>query len=252
MSLSISQSVTAIGPGLTTGFLGIGGTSPYSYSVLPGGAGGTVNASSGLYTSPAQVNSNAAQAYDTIRVVDSASPTPAVAYSQILVGSPIQLFCDILTNQMGLSPSRAQLWDQKLFMPTDSDLFIAVRVLKVRPFGNTVQYDGTGSGLNANQYCNTQATLSVDLISRGPAARDQKEQVVMALNSQYAESQMELNSFYIARLPIAGQFTDLSLVDGAAIPYRFNFSVNIQYTVKKVVAVSYFNTFQQPTVYTNP
>lgn len=238
MSLSISQSVTAIGPNLITGFLGISGVPPYTYAVLGGGAGGTIDGT-GSYTSPAIVPEDPSLSFDTIQVTDSVA---AVATTRILVGNVLQLFCDIIANQMGLAVGRVYLWDQKIFQPADEKIYIAVSVVKTRPFGNTLELV-PGSGLTAMQYCNMQATLGIDIMSRGPFARDRKEEVIMALQSIYAQQQMEQNSFSIARLPIL--FTNLSLVDGAAIPYRFHIDVNIQYTVPKAVSVPYFDNFSR-------
>lgn len=249
MGLLVSQSVTAMGQGLSTYFLGIGGTAPYTYSVRANGAGGTIDASTGKYTAPAVPNDNPAQSSDIIVVRDSSS---LIAYGSILITYPIGLFCDILQNQLGLSQGRVYLWDQKINEPTDNGLFVAVSVLRCKPFGNILETDGSGSGLNAIQWTNIAATLGVDVISRGPSARDRKEEVLLALNSVYSEQQQELNSFYIGKIPPGGAFVNLSGVDGAAIPYRFNISVTMQYMYKKVVPVPYFDSFSTPQVNDDP
>lgn len=244
MSLGILQTYTAIAPGLQASFLGSGGTSPYSYSMMPGGAGGSIN-SSGIYTAPATVNDNAALAYDWILVRDNAG---ASATTKILIAYPIGLFCDILQNQMGLEDGRVYFWDQKIFQPTDDGLYIAVSIPNCKPFGNNTYYDDSLPGFQEVQIINMQAVVDVDIISRGPAARDQKELILAALNSTYAEQQQEKNSFYISRLPSASRFINLSDVDGAAIPYRYKISFAMQYAVKKTANVDYFDQFQNPSV----
>lgn len=248
MTLSLTSSVTAMGPGLTTYFLATGGTSPYTYSVIPGGAGGTIDSSTGEYSSPAILSTNPVQAYDTIVVEDE---TTATASKQILIGNPLLLFCDILQNQLGLDNNHIYLWDQKLMQPTDSSLYIAVGVVNSRPFGNTNSYDGSGGGLASIQSVNMLDILSIDAISRGPAARDQRGLIILALNSTYAESQQELNSFSIGQLPAGGQFVNLSEIDGAAIPYRFRIQVNLQYFVTNVQSVPYYSNFSAVEVTTN-
>ncbi len=92
----------------------------------------------------------------------------------------------------------------------------------------------------------------IDAISRGPAARDQRANILMALKSQYSEQQQEFNSFNIGSLPANGNFVNLSHIDGAAIPYRFQISINMQYFVKLIQSVDYYDIFNQPTVITNP
>lgn len=249
-ALTLSQSVTALGPNIPASFLASGGTAPYTYSVRPNGAGGVINASSGAYTAPAQAASSGQSLFDVVQVVDSSSPAQ-IATAKILVGSPLLLFCDILQTALGLQPGRVYLWDQKLMQPTDSGLYIAVSVASCKPFGSVLELDGSGSGLNSNQYIAVMATLDLDILSRGPAARDQKELVLLALASSYSQSQQEINSFSIGRLPASARFINLSQVDGAAIPYRFRISVNMQYAVSLSTAIPYYSSFQAPSLTTN-
>lgn len=248
MSLTVSQSVTTISPNLTAGFLGIGGVGPYTYAVLGGGAGGNID-SAGVYTAPASMNSNPALTSDIIQVTDSTPITPLVATAPILITNVLGLVCDIIQNQMGLAQGRVYLWDQKINQPTDSGLYVAVSVMRDKVFGNNKDYDSSG---NCIQSTNIMQTIDIDIISRGPEARDRKEDVLLAIASDYSERQQEANSFQIGVLPAGSQFINLSNVDGAAIPYRFKISFNMQYFYKKTLAVSTFGTFNQPTVYTNP
>lgn len=249
MPLSLSKSITAMAPGLTTSVVGSGGTAPYSYAVAPGGAGGTINASTGLYSAPAAINPDPRLTVDTIVVTDALAAT---ASGTILITNALGLFCEIIQREMGLAEGRVYLWDQKINQPTDSGLYVAVSVLRCKPFANTYTIDGSGSGLNAVQSVNMLATLSIDAISRSTEALNRKEEILMALGGIYSQSQQELNSFNIGRLPPGGQFVNLSLVDGAAIPYRFNISMNIQYFFRKTKAVPYFDDFSDVEVTTEP
>lgn len=252
MSLSITQSKTALAAGLKASFLGIGGTPAYVYSVLAGGAGGSIDSGTGLYTAPTIINSDPSKAYDTIQVLDGAAAT---ATSQILVGTPLILFCEILQRELSLDNAHIYLWDQKIFQPKDSDLYIVIGVHDEKVFGNNTGPGMIGDDVDWSvsfQRVNVMAVLDLDLISRGPAARDRKEEVIMALNSVYAEKQQESNSFAIGRIPPGARFQNLSLIDGAAIPYRFRISVNMQYTVTKTKSVDYFDVFDSEEITTNP
>jgi len=245
MSLALSQNYTAVVPGSNfVQFVATGGTSPYTYGVLPGGAGGTIN-SSGNYTAPSQMTAYPATSlFDTIQVTDSVLATTT---AQILVGSPLFLFCEIIQNQLGLDANHIFLWDQKLFQPIDSGLYIAVSVESCKPFANNNYFDANG---NAVQTVNMYNQIGLDIISRGPAARDMKELVILALNSTYAQQQQEANQFYIGKLSTG--FTNLSHIDGAAIPYRFHISVALQYVTTLTPAVPYYDTFEEAQFYTNP
>lgn len=248
MSLSLAQTLTAIVPNMFAFFQGIGGTSPYTYSVLAGGAGGTINASTGKYTAPPSMSLDPKKIYDTVQVTDAVAATFT---AQILVGTPLFLLCDIIQSQLNIPVGRVYLWDQKIFQPTDSGLYVAISMPHCKPFGNTFVTDGSGSGLNSVQTLNMMATVDIDIISRDSSARDRKEEVVLAFNSIYSQSQQEVNSFYIGKLPPGAQFVNLSQVDGAAIPYRYKISVNMQYAFTKTTAVPYFDTFSVEQVNTN-
>lgn len=233
MSLSIIQTVHAINLNLSIPFGVSGGTGPYAWSVLPDGAGGTINASTGEYTSPSNNTG-----VDVIQVTDSLA---AVAMYNIMVGTPLELVCDIIQTSMGLQNGQVYLWDQKINIPKDSRLYIAVGVMNAKPFGNHTRYVGGSANLMQVQTVNMLVNVSIDILSRSTLALYQKEQVLLALTSTYAENQMELNSFFIA--PLSNAFVNLSQIDGAAIPYRFNISANLQYFSSLTQPVDYYDTF---------
>lgn len=241
MSLVLLQNATAMAKNLTLPFAGSGGTPAYTYSVVAGGVGGTINASTGIYTSPDAFGK------DTIQVTDSVMAT---ATATIFVGSALELVCDIIQQGMALTSDQIYLWDQKVNIPTDSRLYVAVGIVSCKPFGNTNRNDGSGSGLDAIQSVNMSSLLDINILSRGPDARNRKEEVILALNSTYAEQQQELNSFRV--FPITNNFINLSQIDGAAIPYRFNISVSLQYFVSKTVVIDYFDDFSEASVVTDP
>lgn len=229
--LTLVSGTQALSPTLKTFFLGKGGTEPYVYSVEPGGAGGTINAGTGEYTAPLVTG------VDTVKVTDADDNEASL---EIRVGTALELFCDIIEKEMELEEGRVYLWDQKINQPKDSDLYVAVGILTAKPFGNRNRFDNGES----DQSVNMLAVLQLDVISRGPEARDRKEEVIMALASNYSQSQQELNSFHVGRISTA--FRNLSQEDGAAIPYRFSIDVQVQYAVTKRKAVPYYDEFPDP------
>lgn len=244
MPLALAQSATAVGARAPASFNATGGTSPYVYSVNPGGAGGTIDATTGIYAAPSAASSDPRLAYDTITVTDDDAAT---ATARILVGTPLVLFCEILQRELGLADGRVYLWDQKIQQPTDSGLYVAVSVPSCKPFGNvnriTSDGDTPGDGMTQAAFVAMQALLDVDIISRGPAARDRKEEVILALGSVYAQQQQTANSFFVGKLPANGRFINLSDVDGAAIPYRYRISIFMQYAFQKSKPSDYFDAF---------
>lgn len=251
--LALTQNFKAIAPGLTASFLGTGGTPPYTYTVRPLGAGGVIDPNLGIYTAPTLMNGgqyvSPKQLFDTIQLADNAG---GIVTSQILVGNALFLFCDIIQTCLGLSNGRVYLWDQKMGQPTDAGLYVAVSMLQCKPIGNVNSFDGSGSNTNSDQFVSMWAQLQVDIISRDTEARDRKEEILMALDSDYSRLQQSANSFYIGKMPPGSQFVNLSSQDGAAIPYRYNIAVAMQYAVSKVVPVGSFITFSTPQLNSNP
>lgn len=246
MALAINQSITAVGVNAPASFVATGGVTPYVYSVVPGGPGGSIDPSTGFYKGPLIASSDPKKAYDTILVTDNVGST---ATASLLVGTPLVLFCDIIRNGMGLAADQVWLWDQKIFQLTDSRLYIVVSVPACEPFSNINRPDPITGSLNQSQSVNMLAHLQVDIISRGPDARDRKEEVVLALNSVYSEQQQEANSFFVSRLNY--KFINLSNLDGAAIPYRYSISLQMQYMVTLVKPAPYFDTFNIPSTTTD-
>lgn len=249
MSLTLLKSVTAMGVNGVTTVGATGGTAPYTYSLIAGGAGGTLVPQLGggaVYTAPAMLSDDPRAQFATIRVTDDVGDT---AEGSILITDALGLIADIIQTELSLAPGRVWLYNQKVNQPTDDGLYVIIGVLTLKPFGNTNKAVA-GSGVDSQQSVNMYALLSVDVISRGLAALRRKEEILMALASTYAQKQQEQYSFRIGKLPPGSQFVNLSRDDGAAIPYRFNITVGVQYMVKKAKPVEYYSEFSVPTVET--
>lgn len=239
MSITVLQSYKAIAPGRTTSFRGTNGVPPYVYTVIPGGAGGTIDASTGVYTAPVTIGYDAKHTIDKIEVTDSLLDTGTATVS---VGDALVLFCDILRTELGLAPDRVYLYNQKIEQPKDFGMYVVVSILHEKPFGNVLKQ--AIGGAEAEAYVSVISTIGVDIISRGPEARDRRFEVLIALASVYSQQQQEANGFSVGRVPL--NFVNLSLLDGAAIPYRFHMDITITHSYAKRKAVPYFDAPDLP------
>lgn len=257
-ALAIVGTKTALGPGFTASFLASGGTPAYTYSVLPGGAGGSIDSSSGLYTAPAQVSNDPTKFYDTIQVIDQASPTPATATVQIMVGNYWMLVLEIIQKVMDLNPLN-QIWifNQKQFQPDDASIGLWVILMLpnekvfasgIHPVGTPAGNDGPGWD-QTEKWANFSGPMDIHIISRDLSALNRKGELVMALDGPYSRSQQGANSFYIARIPHS--VVDMSGIDGADIPYHYVISTEVQRAESKVFASEYFNSVPTPQIVVN-
>jgi hypothetical protein len=237
MVLTVKQSATAVCPRVPASFLGAGGVEPYLYEVLAGGAGGSIDPATGAFVAPPAFSLEPTKRFDTIRVTDYEGAT---AEARIMVGSPLMLLCEIIQREMGLADGRVYLWDQKIMQPKDAGLYVAVSMPAANPIGSSNRFNSDTN--ESEQFVTMQGVVDVDLISRDASARDRKEGLILAFDSDYARRQQDANSFYIGKL--STRFTNLSEIDGAAIPYRYKATVKIQYVYTKAQETQYFSQFQ--------
>lgn len=241
MALELKANSQNITQNISTVLSASGGVEPYVYSVVAGGIGGTIDSGTGKYTAPA------AFGVDTIRVTDDVAATFDLPMNVLF---PLQLMAQILWQELGLAEDRVWIYNQKINEPEDQALYIVLQFISLKPFSNVNRFEEDGGGgLNQVQSSNWRGSISIDIKSRGLEALNRKEEVVMALNSQYAKQQQELNNFKIGIVP--ENMVNLGEIDGAAIPYRFNISVNILYSVTKTKAAEYYDTFSDASVITD-
>jgi hypothetical protein len=164
----------------------------------------------------------------------------------------LKYICDIVETGLELDEGRVYIYNQKVVMPKDDGIFIPIKVTSVKPFGLSKKYTEGGTGYKESISVNMQATLSIDIISKSTSALERKEEVLMALASDYSQRIQEKYSFKVGHLPAGGQFVNLSGLDGAAIPYRFNITINVLYAINKTKSVSYFDDFEDTSVVKEP
>ena len=246
MSLTLIQNSRVVGQGISVAFSGKGGTPPYYYSVLPGGAGGNMtNTVSGIYVAPNK------SGIDTIRVTDSTSPTHLTATAEIIVGDALDILCDIIQTEMGLPEGRVYPWNGKSFQPHDSGLYIPISFMPLKVYANNRKQNPVMyQGIVYSQHVLVKGIADIHLKSRSSDARDRKEELIMSLASSYSQSQQQLNAFKIFSIPSG--FVDVSSEDGPAIPFHFVISVTMLYYKAKTTVGPCFDQFGEVQTKVNP
>lgn len=155
---------------------------------------------------------------------------------------PLQCLCEIIQTEMGLADDQVYVYQQKINIPPDDRIYIAVGELSSKPYSNinkTVEIDGV---LSEEQSTNFAVQASIDIFSRSTQALFRKEEIILALGSNYAQQIQEAQAIRIARISQA--FNNLSQLEASAIPYRFQISVTVQYKVTKTKAIPYYDKFE--------
>ena len=244
--MSIYQNLTTVMPRVLALFTASGGTAPYVYSVVAGGAGGTINSSTGVYTAPDELNIDPAKSFDTIISTDAALVEQTTT---INISSHLGMLCDIIRTELSLDADQVIIFDQKYTIPNDSRLYITVGEISSKAFASSNREEEISGGYYEVQTTNVRSIVSINIASKSIEALFKKLQVHMALSSYYSQKQQESSSFQIAK--ISSMINNISSIDGIAIPYRFNFTLSVQYAETKLKLIEYYDTFSNVSVETN-
>lgn len=229
--MQLLSNTTAITKNVKTPFTATGGVEPYIYEVVSGGIGGTIDDETGLYTAPSN-----AYGIDTIKATDDDGTEVT---KQIRVLHPLLLLCDIIQSELELNSDFVWLFDQKINKPITDEMFVVVREIGNKVFGNNFYFDDSS---NQIQWVNMQSMIQIDVMSKSLDALYRKEEIVMSLLSQYSEQQQEVNSFKLGFIPTG--FTNLSELDGNSIPYRYSITIQMLYSMQKTKSAQTYIQFE--------
>jgi len=144
----------------------------------------------------------------------------------------------ILINQMGLEGDRVNIYDEKWKIPAYEDLFITLEYRNARCIANRNTFISTGGDPIEEQDVNMLENITVGVFSRDRSAMQRKEEVLMAIMSQYAQFIQESYAFKIARV---GSIDDLSSLEGAAMLKRYDINLTIFAWYQKIITAKYIS-----------
>lgn len=139
---------------------------------------------------------------------------------------------------MGLSDGQIWLKNQKAPLQKDKSLSITVGFMSsAKPIGITkVNVDGVETS-SVTQY----AIITIDIFGNTDEVINRKEEIIMALNSSISNEMQNKYGMKISSHPLT--FNDVSGIDGAAIPYRFQFTFALHFIKSKKTSFDEFDTF---------
>jgi hypothetical protein len=163
-----------------------------------------------------------------------------------------QIIIDILKNQLSLTDSRLFIGSQNYKIPPDNNLFIVATTISEQVYSSQssliskiVSPAVTESFWNRQEVC-SKAMVQIDILSRNTDALTRRWEVVSALQSFYAQQQMEANNCKIARIP--SSFVNASGAEGGSNINRFAITVAaLIWNIKDVAmpTYDYYDSFRQ-------
>lgn len=154
--------------------------------------------------------------------------------------SSLDVIKKILIHEMNIKGNRIWAYNANIDLPTDNNLFIVLSYAEKTPYSNNTRYVPTDDGLNEVQTMNVAEDIIISLISKNTDARDRSYEVLMALNSTYAQQLQVQNKLHISRI---GQVLDNSFLEATARLNRFDINCRVLTAYDKIKEVDYYDTY---------
>lgn len=146
----------------------------------------------------------------------------------------------IIINQLGLDPSRVNVYDEKWKIPNDESLEIVLEYRSGKCIANRNNFISTGSTPTEVQDLNMLEQITVGVFSKNREATQRKEEVLMAILSSFAQGLQEQYAFKIARV---GPITDLSALEGTAMLKRYDIDLAVYAWYTKTITPGYIASY---------
>lgn len=151
----------------------------------------------------------------------------------------LDYICQIIKDYMELEDNQIYIQNEKFNLPKDQKFCVTVGFT-----GNSKIVGTSRSGVELEKISTTLVEpVVVDIFGRTPDVLTRRHEITMAFNSSIGNEIQQKYGFRIGANPTS--YNNISGIDGAAIPYRFQFIFQVQYKTEKEKSVSYYDTFEK-------
>lgn len=162
----------------------------------------------------------------------------------------ILVVADIINEELSLENGQVVVYNQKYNIPNDDALHIIVGYTSSKVLANNNYPADATVDMDETQQVAMNHQIQIDIFSATSAARLACIEVLMALNSVYAQRQCEAYNMRISRIPT--QFNDTSNIEASAILNRFTLTITVDALYSRTKTLSDYNTtFLTPEVHHN-
>jgi len=162
---------------------------------------------------------------------------------------PDIILCDIISTDMEIDPTRVVVYNQNFKPPKDDDIYIVVSEGISRIIGNTNRFEPADSEAEPPTVDREVKSVSkateynIEITSKNTDAKYRKEEILMAITSDYSQQKQEENQIKVSR---TSQISDLSFIEGGSSLHRYRITVIINSVNIKEKAITPIDKFQTP------
>jgi hypothetical protein len=157
---------------------------------------------------------------------------------------PIKVLAGILKQEMVLPDGQIMLGLENWEIPKNPGLYIALFYGPDTVVGQDNVFDPATT--SEVQTVAMMHEIAIEAMSFDSSARTRKQEIVQALNSVFAQQELEDNLMKISGLP--DTFLPVPSLEETKWLNRFRISFHMNALYQKTKAVEYYNTFVQPMV----
>ena len=157
---------------------------------------------------------------------------------------PIKILGDIIKEFMTLVDGQIFIYNQDFKLPESSGLFVVLQYNSSKNYSSTNEFIPAPEGMLGGQEKITtlmKEEYTINVISKNDEARERKEEIIMALNSNLSQDKQGLYQFQIAR--ISNSFTNVSELEGAGMINRFAINISLLAFYDKLLDTTYYDDF---------
>lgn len=145
----------------------------------------------------------------------------------------------IIKNYMALRDDQIWLQREKIMLPKTETFTISLGFMSLKPIGTSTRVVG-----DVEEIATTMSgQVVIDIYGPSFDVMTRNGEIILALCSSMSKETQTAGGFLVAQVPTS--FNDVSGIDGAMIPYRFQITFGVQFINKKSKIIEYYDQIRE-------
>jgi len=149
---------------------------------------------------------------------------------------------------MDLDDSEIWLKDEKIHQPKNETFAVVIGFMGIKPFGRQKTLTAAATTISEELTTNLSAQVVIDIQGRTFDVLTRQVEIIQAMASTECKEAQLKGGFLIGEIPTSAN--DVSGLDGAAIPYRFQLTFSIQFKQTKTKVIELYDNYRLDDVLT--